>query len=144
LRRCLAATPQQRAAMGGVAAEAVRRICDNEAVVAAHQRFRSAVLARGAVCSPGACVPGGEVGSANVIVRTAALEGADGVLRSLEAQTMAPRAVVVVYGRSEGPPGAAAMLGAATDLLFQHSACVSGTEAWNAGYALLGAGPSPA
>src|SRR5262249_32654595 len=63
---------------------------------------------------------------------------------SLEVQTMAPRAVVVVYGRSEGPPGAAATLGAATDLLFQHSTCVSGTEAWNAGYALLGAGPSPA
>jgi len=35
------------------------------------------------------------------------------------------------------------MLGAATNLLLQHSAGVSGTEAWNIGYALLSAGPSP-
>jgi glycogen(starch) synthase len=145
LRRCLAATPQQRAAIGRVGAEAVRRICDNEAVVAAHQRFRSAVLARGAVRSVGACAPGGSVGLANVVVRTEALEAADGVLRSLEAQTIAPRAVALVYRRSiEDPPDGCATLGAATNLLFQHSACVSGTEAWNAGYALLSAGPSPA
>ena len=97
LRRCLAATAQQRAAMGGVAAEAVRRICDNKTVVAAHQRFRSAVLARGAVRSLGACLPGTPGGSANVVVRTEALEAAHGVLRSLEAQTMAPCAVAVVW-----------------------------------------------
>jgi hypothetical protein len=85
------------------------------------------------------------VGSANVVVRTEALEAADGVLRSLEAQTMAPRAVAVVYHRSiKDPPDGCTTLAAATDLLFQHSACVSGTQAWDAGYALLGAFPSPA
>jgi glycosyltransferase involved in cell wall biosynthesis len=145
LRRCLATTPRRRAAMGGVAAEAVRRICDNKAVVAAHQRFRAAVLARGAVRSLGASVPGAPVGSANVVVRTEVLEAADGVLRSLEEQTMTPHAVAVVYRRSiNDPPDGYTTLGTATELLFQHSAHVCGTQAWNAGYALLGAGSPPA
>jgi glycosyltransferase involved in cell wall biosynthesis len=144
LRRCLATPPQQRAAMGEIAADAVRRICDNEAVVAAHQRFRSAVLARGVVRSSGPCVPAPEVGSANVVVCAETLEAADGVLQSLGAQTIAPEAVAVVYRRStKAPPDRSVRFGVATDLLFQHVPSVSRARAWNDGFALLSRGSSP-
>ena len=145
LRRCLAASPQQRAAMGAAAAEAVRRICDNEAVVAAQQRFRSAVLARGAVRSGGACARPPRVVSANVVVRAETLESVDGVLQSLDAQTMAPHAVAVVYRRSmKDPPDRDAQLGSATKFVFQRATSVSDTQAWNDGFGLLGTSASPA
>jgi glycosyltransferase involved in cell wall biosynthesis len=144
LRRCLATPPQQRAAMGRAAAERVRRICDNDAVVAAHQRFRAAVLARGARRSSAACAPAPPASSANVVVRAETREAADGVLRSLEAQTTAPAAVAVVYRQpAKAPPARSDGLGASTELLFHHAPALAGALAWNQGLILLGGRRSP-
>jgi glycosyltransferase involved in cell wall biosynthesis len=144
LRRCLATSPERRAAMGDAAAERVRRICDNQAVVAAHQRFRAAVLARGArrASDPSASAP--TTGSANIVVRAEKLASAEGVLRSLEAQTIAPEAIAVVYQQpAKVPPLPEDGPGATPDLIFHHAPALVGTQAWNKGFALLGAIATP-
>jgi glycosyltransferase involved in cell wall biosynthesis len=51
LRRALATSPQQRAAMGRAAVDAIQSLCGRDVVVEAHLRYRAAVAERGVVRS---------------------------------------------------------------------------------------------
>jgi glycosyltransferase involved in cell wall biosynthesis len=136
LRRCLATPPAQRAAMGQAAAERVRRICDNNAVVAAHRQFRSAILARAS--SSGSSTPAKACSSPRIVVRASTPQAAKGVLRSLEAQTIAPEAVVVVFDQlSKFPPSPQSRRRTTTELLYHYAPALSSAQAWNQGFALL-------
>jgi glycosyltransferase involved in cell wall biosynthesis len=151
LRRCLAASPEQRAAMGRAAAEAVRRTCDNERTVAEHIAFRAEVGRLGAQRSlalsglprsrSGASLaevgraPSGSGQGAGIVVRVDRLAHAQPVLGSIRAQTTPPRAVTVV---SAGPLGGEEVIDAQ---LKDENATVLiepgrvGADAWNAGLA---------
>jgi glycogen synthase len=113
LRRCLAASPDQRASMGRAAAEAVREICDNERTVKAHIAFRADVARLGAqrsVTLAGLSRPDvkkpergialqSQCRGAGIVVRAETLVAAAFPLKSIRAQTTAHRAVVVVCAR---------------------------------------------
>src|SRR5439155_2362418 len=147
LRRCLAASPEQRAAMGRAAADAVRRTCDNGRTVAEHLAFRAEIAARAAgrslapggvprtrsgaaLAATGRAEPAGGRG-AGIILRVDRLADAEPALGSIAAQTMPPRAVVVVASTPVGDPADQRKRGA-TVLLAPERA---GADAWNAGLA---------
>lgn len=136
LRRCLAASGARRAAMGAAASETVRRICDNKSVLAAHKAFRSRLVARGAnrFTAPRRA----PTASANVIVRAETLLAAKAVLRSLQAQTQAPKAIAVVY--KQPTPAAwldGLQLSDGSELVLEHAPDRVGTQAWNHGFSTL-------
>jgi glycogen synthase len=151
LRRCLAASPEERESMGRVAGEAVRRICDNDRTVQEHIAFRGEVARIGvrpmALFAQVAPVRhlrdmGGEGragrSGAGVVVHVDSLKSAEPVLRSLEAQSQPPRATAIVCAAT--PSGdderqAGRLAGAGTMVLFQPER--SGADAWNAGFGAL-------
>jgi glycosyltransferase involved in cell wall biosynthesis len=145
LRRCLAASPEQRAAMGRAAAESVRRICDNERTVAEHLAFRAELAGRGAGRSL-APVPRTRSGAAlakagraplagrrgaGIILRVDRLADAEPVLGSIAVQTTPPRSVVVVASTPIGDAADQKKQGA-TVLVAPERV---GADAWNAGLA---------
>jgi glycogen synthase len=150
LRRCLATSPEQRAAMGRAAAEAVRRTCDNERTVAEHLAFRAEIAGRGAQRSlsqggmprtrSGAALaragrtPAGGRG-AGIVLRVDRLADAEPALGTIAAQTTPPRAVMVVASTPAGDP-ADEKKRDATVLLAPERV---GADAWNAGLAELSA-----
>lgn len=137
LRRCLATPAERKAKMGADAARTVRRICDNDVVLAAHQRFRAGLVRRGPIrASPARAALAAT--SVNVVVRAEALLAAKGVLRSLRAQSLPPKAIAVVYRgpapRSwldEAPPASE------TEVVLEHAPGLVGAQAWNHGFSLL-------
>ena len=152
LRRCLAAAPDERAAMGQAAAQSVRRICDNEAIVSAQLTFRTHLVSRGAqrslsVAASPLVRPSREFGRPSalssarggaIVVGVELLEDAEPVLRSIDAQTTLPRATAVVCALQPSSASRAFVQQLAERgilVLFQ-SQC-RGTEAWNAGFEAL-------
>jgi hypothetical protein len=115
LRRCLAASAEERASMGRAAAEAVRRICDNDRITDEQLAFRAEVGRLGvqparAFAGLSCRTPrdgGGPVvervpsGGAGIVLRVDRLADADSALESLRVQTTPPRAVAIV---SRTPP----------------------------------------
>jgi hypothetical protein len=114
LRRSLLTPADERAAMGGAAAVAVRRICDNSATVARQLAFRADLARRGADRSLGlpASLPGARPaargrraaggGGVAVIVTGDEREPPEACLTALRAQTRPPLSVTVVPdGRPE-------------------------------------------
>lgn len=138
LRRCLATPADRKAAMGAVAARTVRRICDNDAVLQAHARFRTRLVGRGPIpCATPRAQPRA---SANVVVRADTLLAAKGVLRSLQAQTRPPLAIAVVYSQPSPPAWLNGMrVGGGAELVLEHAPETQGTQAWNHGFTALAA-----
>lgn len=146
LRRCLAASPAELAFMGRAAAEAVRRVCNNERTVDEQIAFRADVARSGAGRSivlaswqpsrPGlsAVATHGDCKGAGIVVRAGLLSDAVGTLESIRSQTVQPRAVAIVYGT-----GQQTRTGVDTDedvvLLCRPDR--TGTDAWNAGIEAL-------
>jgi hypothetical protein len=111
LRRCLAASASERASMGRAAAEAVRRICDNDRIANEQLAFRAEVGRLGVqpahafsglscrplrdVQAPGLVAAQAESGGAGIVLRVGRLADAAWVLESLRTQTT-PRAIAVV------------------------------------------------
>ena len=134
LRRCLATSPEQRAAMGAAAAEAIARFCDNGAVTSAHISFRQDLGKRFAARSAGrAARPPGTLG-AKVVVSCAKVSDATRLLRSLEAQTVQPRAIAIVHRVAASQSTSLPFGGAA---LLLHCPATGNAAAWNAGHAAL-------
>jgi glycogen(starch) synthase len=152
LRRCLAASQEERASMGLAAAYSVRRTCDNEKVVSAQISFRANVALRGAwrslsLARPPQSLRSGEPmpaatrspsEGAAIVVRTRFLSDAEPVLMSLGAQSRAPRAIAIVY--AESPSGAmpadiTRSMGVEAIILCCPE--INGTDAWNAGFEAL-------
>lgn len=131
LRRCLAASPGERAAMGAAAAQAVRSLCDNQATVDAHIAFRGG-LARAGARPRVSEVPDA---SAKIVVRADRLSDAGSVLASIEAQTLAPEAVIVIF-REKSDDDAKFQLGGS--VAAKHRPDCTGPDAWNAGVVELG------
>jgi hypothetical protein len=149
LRRCLAASPEERAAMGAAASLAAAQTCDNHDVVSAQLAFRAEVVGRGAsrslslghrsrgnrvriASSPTAAMRTPERGAA-VVVRADTLSAAERLLRSVGRQTArAARVALVCRELPERPPSAE------NGLLLLHRPEVSGPDAWNEGFSALG------
>ena len=155
LRRCLAASSDERASMSRAAARSVRRICDNETTVNAHVAFRAEVARLGAHCSASGVSlsrsqdfadekPAREQLSAegaNIVIRAQSPADAEPVLRSLQAQTVPPRAIAVVH--LEEPPEASRedlTQWTGRGVVFRHRPDCAGPEAWNAGFTALQSG----
>jgi glycosyltransferase involved in cell wall biosynthesis len=147
LRRCLATSPAQRAAMGTSAAQSVRRKCDNAEIVARHMEVRSEVARLGAHRSRAAgrippvhgihgkvSATATQVHGACIVVRTHKLIDAEPVLRSIGEQAAQSTAVVIVCASaaSENSPDDMHRLRCqGVELLFPAG---SGAELWNAGF----------
>jgi glycosyltransferase involved in cell wall biosynthesis len=152
LRRCLSAAPDERAAMGQAAAQTVRRICDNEATVSAQLTFRAHLVRHGAQRSLSLAAspmvgPSRDIGRVSalssarggaIVVRVEALEGAEPVLRSIDAQTTLPRAAAVVSAvQPSSARRALAQQLAERGILVLFQPQCRGTDAWNAGFKAL-------
>jgi glycogen synthase len=134
LRRCLAAPGERKAEMGAAAARRVRRLCDNDAVLDAQQRFRAGLVARGAAqAGPGA--PHNPQVSIGVVVRVAAPVDAERVLRALQAQTRPADAVAVVHQH----PATPSWRDHSAEVVLEHAPELIGTQAWNHGFSVLAA-----
>ncbi|MEO6092399.1 MAG: glycosyltransferase family 4 protein [Novosphingobium sp.] len=113
LRRALAATPQECAAMGRAAAQSIRGMCDNDRIARRHIAFRGAVARRGAHRStrfpsafpwperstrPSCARLPSAADDRGVAVVVLAIRGGDAVeaLRNAHRQSHAPQAVIVV------------------------------------------------
>ena len=151
LRRCLAASPDERASMGRAAAETVRRVCDNERTVKRHIEVRAEIARLGAHRSlalgrtapvqsdNGHEVMGGFRGNgAGIILRVNDFKDAEPVLQSIRGQTTQPQGVAVVcatapseYNREE----AQRLAESGMIVLFEPGR--PGTDAWNAGFSAL-------
>src|SRR5258705_10161521 len=133
--------------MGRVAADAVRRTCDNGRTVAAHLAFRAEIAGRGAerslapggvprsrsgaaLAGAGRAEPAGGRG-AGIILRVDQLADAEPALGSIAAQTMPPRAVMVVASTPAGDPADQRRRGATMLLAPERG----GADAWKAGLA---------
>jgi glycogen synthase len=148
LRRCLSTSPHETEAMGLAAAESVRKLCDNDSIVEEHVAFRAEVAARGAVsvgvlphsrllqvqARPDCTNPGDPTGAA-IVVRSPTIGAARQILESLQAQTVAPRAVLVVCSDEAGSGNHDVSTDSGIVTLFRPD--LSGTSAWNAGYEAL-------
>jgi glycosyltransferase involved in cell wall biosynthesis len=150
LRRCLAASPEERAAMGAAASLAAAQICDNHDVVSAQLAFRAEVVRRGAsrslslghppagnrvraASSPTATPVGTDGTGAALVVRADTLSAAERLLQSVRRQTLpAARVALVCRELPERPPSAE------NGLLLLHRPEVSGPDAWNEGFSALG------
>ena len=149
LRRCLAASPEKRARMGEMAAEAVTRLCDNERIVDEQIAFRRDVQQRGAHRSLTVSALShsrsddivratGFLGCAGIVVSAITYADAELLLRSIAAQTMPATAVALVCGSTASEHDkaqASALAGQAVVTL--SSAASERSEAWNAGYAAI-------
>jgi glycosyltransferase involved in cell wall biosynthesis len=112
LRRCLAASADERASMGHAAAEAVRRICDNDRTVDEQLAFRAEVGRLGVQATrafgglsgrppregqaPGPVAERVESGTAGIVLRVGRLADAASPLESLRMQTTPPRAIAII------------------------------------------------
>ena len=141
LRRCLAASGEERAAMGETAAGSVRQICDNEATVDAHVAFCADMARLGARQSSSATFQANERllgGAANIVISAGSVAEAEPALRSLERQTVPPRAIAVVL--LEEPSAAsrnALMQWTSRGVVFRHCPDCAGPDAWNVGFTAL-------
>jgi glycogen(starch) synthase len=147
LRRCLAASTEERASMGRSAAETVRQICDNERTVQQHIAFRLEVAQ--ADCRPAAVtrpvtqglreVQSGnlaESSGAAVVLRVDTLEKSEALLRSLDGQS--PQAIAIICAtaaKNSDQRQAAQLADRGAVVVFLHGQ--RGAEAWNAGFASL-------
>lgn len=146
LRRCLATSPDQRAAMGAAAAEMVRRKCDNAETVARHIEVRSdvarlgahrsratgrrAVLTSSRGCPPNAASRGQ---GTCIVVCAPRLDEAEPVLRSIREQTVRPAAVVLVCASAaskNNPDSVDRLQREGIEVLFSER---PGADLWNAG-----------
>ena len=142
LRRCLAETPARRQAMGAAAAEAVRELCDNDRTFQEHVAFRTEVARRGGRRS--AVLPGASRAAAEarrgigVVAWIDGAEGAEAMLDSLTAQTLAPAALAFVHDPAAVPSGLALERRArAAGGIAMAAAPLAAAEAWNQGFQAL-------
>lgn len=105
LRRALAVSGSERQSMGEAAAAAIRRLCDNDAIVARHLDLKRRVARLGArrapTIEPAAAIGGADAapphhGLAVVVAGSADAAALERCLASLRAQTRQPAAVRVV------------------------------------------------
>ena len=152
LRRCLATSAERRAEMGRVAAESVRRICDNERTADEQIAFRADVARAGVARSLGLGIASrdstgaarhGEAddqatdrAGAGIVIRVERLSEVAPVLESIRSQTKAPRAFVIVTRAAPSAEEAALLqqIEERGGFVIAEPAC-SGTEAWSAGLA---------
>jgi glycosyltransferase involved in cell wall biosynthesis len=151
LRRCLAASPAERASMGRAAVETVQRLCNNERTVGEQITFRASVARSGAQQSIALAsndprtwfqlktkpqVTKADCGGAGIIVRTRVPSDAAATLASIRSQTAQPRAVVIVHHL---PAGASAFVDGAPHENVILLCCPdrTGADAWNAGFEAL-------
>jgi glycosyltransferase involved in cell wall biosynthesis len=147
LRRCLAASPAQRASMGRAAAEAVRQVCNNERTVEEQIAFRAEVARSGATQSVALPHPSGsalgrvsarrDCQGAGIIVRAETLSDAGPSLESIYSQRNQPRAVAVVYSRLPAPGGNAPAIAPNENTILLYQPDRAGADAWNAGLEAL-------
>ena len=144
LERCLSTPPEQKAAMGAEAAQMVRRICDNDAIVEAHQRFRRSAARQGSFRTSITVDTRAAVAPSNVVILAPSLDNVEHLVRTIAAQTMPPQAVAVVY-RKQAPQAQLDRLrvDAATHLVLHHAPNLVGPQAWNEGAMLLASRPVP-
>ncbi len=151
LRRCRAASPDERASMGRAAAQTVREICNNERTVKQHIDVRTEIARLGAHrslalgrTSPVRGDHGHELtegfrqNGAGIVVRVKELKDARAVLQSIRGQTAQPQGVAVVcatapseYIREE----AQRLTESGMIVLFEPDR--RGADAWNAGFSAL-------
>ena len=152
LRRCLAASPAERASMGRAAAETIRRLCNNQRTVDEQITFRTEVAHSGAKRSKAlASGPRNWLGSAakvtaanadcagaGIIVRVRVPTDARLTLESIRAQTVQPRVVAIVH--SCQPALAENIRDCSTsreNVVLLHCPDRTGADAWNAGFEAL-------
>ena len=136
LDRCLDTPAAEKAEMGSRAADAVRRFCDNAAIVSAHQSFRRNASAR----MPSAATKrdGGTAMPVQIVVRTPAVADSEGLLRSLANQTLLPSAIVIVHQEPEISERIQQIQSQSPfKLHFLHLPLAAGPRAWNQGLASL-------
>lgn len=161
LRRCLAASPEQRQAMGVAAARAIRETCDNARMVDAQLAYRQALAGAGARRSLDLATGPDRPGAANleptvsaaptrrqgagVVVSVAAMADGEAVVESLLAQSQAPRSLVFICQQPAGHEDAAmlARIGELGGEVTVHP-CRAGAGAWNHGWAGAGHRDGPA
>lgn len=141
LERCLSTPASTKAAMGRSASDAVRRICDNDAIVEAHRVFRAKVSQQGASLPLGAPNGHGACKPPNIIVLSPSVEEAAPVLQSIAAQSLPAQAVVLVH-RLPAPEALPESIRAACVML-HHDPALSAPQGWNDGTALLHSDPAP-
>lgn len=148
LRRALAVSAERRAAMGRAAAEAVRRICDNETTVGEQIAYRAAIAERGAERSLALGLPaGGRPRPAppatgregfGIVLAVARLADARPVLASIRAQSRRPRALAVVTSIPPGERDGSLVERIKDDGgVVVHHPGERAADAWNAGFATL-------
>jgi glycosyltransferase involved in cell wall biosynthesis len=152
LRRCLAASAEDRASMGRAAAAAVQRICDNERIVSEQIAFRTAVAQQGAqrsltlsglsrsrsrleqglqLVANSACDA-----DAGIIVSVRELGEAAPVLASIRGQTRRPKTIAVVCAivpSGEDADHARRLTDEGVSVLVNSDR--TGPDAWNMGWA---------
>jgi glycogen synthase len=152
LRRCLAASAEDRASMGRAAADAVQRICNNQRIVGEQIAFRTAVVQRGAHRSltlgglsqlqsrreegPQAVAHPIDGANAGIVVSVNKLVEAMPVLASLRDQTRWPKAIAIVCAiapSGENADQACGLMDDGVTVLVQPGR--TGADAWNAGLA---------
>jgi hypothetical protein len=156
LRRCLAASPEERAAMGAAASLSIARTCDNGEVLSQQLAFRAEVARRGAwrsvslahlspsvpaAVSTTAATPaqaGGTHGAA-LVVRADGLSAVERLLDSVRRQTVpAARVAVVCRDLPDRSPPSFRSRCAEEGILLLHRPEVSGPDAWNEGFSAIG------
>ena len=150
LRRCLAASPETRARMGGMASETVAHLCGNERIVGEQIAFRADVRRRGADRSltvaalshfadrDGLVHAAGFTGNAGIVVSAKTWADAEPLLRSIAEQTSPATVVALVCGSTVSElekARASEIAGQGVVTLFFPASQRS--EAWNAGYAAI-------
>jgi glycosyltransferase involved in cell wall biosynthesis len=141
LERCLATPAETKAAMGGEASAAVRRFCDNDAIVEAHRTYRAKVAQDGASTSLGTQDKQGVAKPANVVVLSSSVDEASPVLRSIAAQSFPAQSVVLVH-RTPASAGIAANL-EASGVRLHYDPAFTAPQGWNDGAASLQSDPDP-
>ncbi len=147
LRRCLAASGEERAAMGEAAAKSVRQVCDNKATVDAHVTFRADLARLGARQSSSPINRANEPPSAraaNIVIRAGSIADAEPVLRSLQAQTVPPGGIAVVYYEERSAASSVVFAQwTGRGVVFRHCPDRVGCDAWNVGFTALLNGGDP-
>ena len=153
LRRCLAASSEQRQEMGAAAARAVRKVCDNAQTLDAQLAYRQSLVrlgaqrslnlaAKSARTSASGTEPALNVAPINrrgagVVVSMDTMADGEAVMESVRAQSQAPRSLTVIF-RKPAIHENAAMAARIEELggEVKDHPVGSRAEAWNHGWAI--------
>jgi glycosyltransferase involved in cell wall biosynthesis len=150
LRRCLAASADERARMGAAASQAIAGVCDNNRIGDEHIAFRASVLRQGAgrSLSASALCPHGDTsgirrttrytGKAGIVIAARTYADAEWTLGTIGAQALRPAAIALVtatpLSTSEQENATTAAGQSVTSLVCPAK---QRAECWNLGYAAI-------